>query len=686
MTHPNTTTAQTKRADWTQLEGDALTAHAAALVDEARAAAAAYYDTDSLLLTDAEYDAILDELAAIAAAHPGTDTGGLLDAVAAGASAGGDIAHPTPMLSLGKATEPAELAAFLARLNGAPTVTEAKLDGMAVRAVYRAGELTQVITRGDGHAGEDVTAQARTIAGLPARLPDSIDLDVRGEVFMTDTDFQTANINRTAAGKPAFANPRNATAGTLRAADRTYDAPLSFAAYSADGGPLTARGGHLAAMSILERLGVATAHTRTANALTSTGLTPADTPADVIAALGAARPTLGFPIDGAVVSAEQHADRDRLGADSRAPRWAVAWKYPADAARSILRGIEVTVGRTGRIAYTALIDPVPVAGATISRATLHNAAFITAQNLGIGSIVTVIRAGDVIPRVTAALGEQPDGITPYIPATDCPQCGEPLDTAGMLWRCHTPACSVVNRAVFACERDILDIEGFSEALAEAAVGAGLIDDISDLFALTAEQIAQLPVGDDSRMVGRKVADKIIAQIEKAKTQPLARVVASLSIRGTGRTISRRLANHFRTLEALRAASLEDLTAVEGIGQEKAALIHSGLREMAPVIDRMLERGVRPQEQAPDQSATAEELPFAGKTVVVSGAVPGVTRSEANEWVERLGGRSSGSVSRNTGLLIAGEGSGSKSAKAAELGVEIMEADVFAEMIADHAST
>lgn len=649
-----------------------------AAVQGLRDAAAAYYDTDTVLMTDAEYDALLDAVSAAAAQHPDWETFGLLDQVAAGTSTGGDVTHPTPMLSLAKVTEPAELAVFLSRINWVPTATEVKLDGMAVRAVYSAGKLALVATRGDGSTGEDVTAQARSIAGLPDTLARQVDLEVRGEVYMSDQDFLTASANRVAAGKAAFVNPRNATAGTLRNADLTYTAPLSFAAYDADGSVLDGVETHTERMDAVLDLGIVTA----ASLLPDLGA--GDDPAELIAEIGARRETLGFPIDGAVVKADRYQDRDRLGASSRTPVWAVAFKYPAAEGRSVLRDIEVAVGRTGRISYTAIIDPVFVAGATVSRASLHNADWITAQGLGIGSSVAVVRAGDVIPRVTALIGEQDSDVVAYVPSRDCPQCGEPLDTSSLLWRCHTPSCSVVGRIAYAASRDVWDIDGLGEEVATALVESGLVSDIADLFDLTVDAVADVAIGRTSsgaeRRIGEATAARIVAGIDQARHAPLARTITALGIRMTGRSVGRWLASEFKSMQALRAASVAQVASIEKLGEVKATSIVNGLAAMGPVIDRLAAAGLPMQVEA----SSGDDAPLAGMTVVVTGAMTGplagVSRNEMNELIDAAGGKSSGSVSARTSLLVCGEPGSSKYVKAVELGVRIVTPEEFASMV------
>jgi DNA ligase (NAD+) len=647
-----------------------------AAVVKAMTAAAAYYDTDAQLISDAEYDTLIERIEASIAIHPTWNAGGLLDEVAAGQSVGGDVVHPIPMLSLAKAKNESEVQSFMARLNG-PAVVEVKLDGMAVRAVYVDGILDLVATRGDGSTGEDVTSQAARISGLPTKLDVKIDLEVRGEVYMTDSDFDEANVNRVASGKPAFVNPRNATAGSLRATDAKYFAPMSFAAYDAMGDSLGQFDNHISRMEQVSSFGISTAISlMSGNYEGDSG----EQVLSLIEKIGTARTTLGFPIDGAVVKASKDSKREELGSVSRTPKWAVAFKYAADVSTTILRDVEVAVGRTGRISLRAALDPVFVAGTTISFATLHNPKFVEDADFRIGDTVFVYRAGDVIPRVSAVdLTRRQSDSVKWVAPQGCPTCSQPWDKSSLLWRCRTPECSTVGRIEYATSRDVLDIEGFSTALAEQLVESGLVNDVADLYSLTVDQIASQPVGDGSRSVGQTVAKKIVKEITDSKSQPLARVITALGIRMTGRTMGRRLAAHFVSMSAFQAATESQLAEVEGVGSEKARVIREGLAGVRDIVARLAAAGVTMESDQPEP-VNSSSLPLSGKTVVVSGAVPGLTRNEANEWVERLGGKSSGSVSAKTSILVSGDGSGSKTSKAEELGVTIMSAEAFADLV------
>ncbi|GAA1798730.1 NAD-dependent DNA ligase LigA [Luedemannella flava] len=648
-------------------------------VATAREAATAYYDTAVMVMPDAEYDVLSDRIQATLALYPDWDDQGITTAVAAGASAGGDVVHPTPMLSLDKVKTRDDLAGFVGRLAD-QAVVEVKLDGLAVRAQYRDGRLILVATRGDGTTGEDVTVQAMRdggIAGMPIDLGQPFTGEVRGEVYMTDADFVTANANRVAAGGKAFVNSRNATAGSLRAQTAVAATPMTFAAYEITGEGSEEHTGHASRMTYAATLGFLTAYDLTREA--SSGEVVSGNVDDVLGIIDAiekARPTLGYQIDGAVIKAEADAARDRLGMASRTPYWATAFKYPPDTGFSVLRAIEVNVGRTGRASFRAVIDPVFVGGSTITYASLHNAPWIVEQGLAIGMKVAVIRAGDVIPRVTAAVGEQPEGLTAWVPPVACPQCNEAWDTSSLLWRCHTASCAAVNALVYWCSREALDVERIGDSICEALVEQGLATTVADLYELTVEDLANLPMGTTStgsvRRLGLANATEIVTQLEASKSQPLNRVITGLGIRMTGRSVGRWLAARFRSMAALRAATVEEIAEIDKMGLIKAQAVVDGLVAMAPVIDRLAAHGLT-MEVVDDGGAR----PWDGRKVVVSGTVPGMGRTEAQEAAARLGATVSSSVSKNTDLLVAGDGAGSKLAKAQSLGVEVMAAEDFA---------
>ncbi|HTJ38466.1 MAG TPA: NAD-dependent DNA ligase LigA [Dactylosporangium sp.] len=671
-----------------------------AAVTQVRDAAAAYYAGPDLAMDDAVYDALMQRVAATEDAHPDWKVeDSPTEVVAAGGGVVGDVVHSEPMLSLDNVFNEDTLRKWALRLEkliGRPVAgftVEPKIDGLAIAARYEDGRLVQVATRGDGRAGEDVTAQARRAAGLPEHLAEPLTIEVRGEVFMTDADFDVANGMRTATGEPPFAHPRSAAAGTLRAQDRTYDAPLSFVAYGARG---LGDGPHSAAMAELARLGVSS----TAGMPVSTSI---DDLLAAVEALNTGRGTLGYGIDGAVIKADQPADRELAGSSSRAPRWGIAYKFPADTRTTRLKAIEVQVGRTGVITPVAVLEPVQISGVIVTSATLHNFDDLVRRNVRPGDTVFVRRAGDVIPEITGAkLDERPADSVPFEPPVRCPRCDGEIDRTQKRWRCtRGRACGAREALSYYAARDSMDIEGLGGKLIDMVTAAGLVTDPADLYDLKVETLAAF-----DRM-GEVSATKLVTAIQSSKTQPMSRVLTGLGVRMTGRSMSRRLATHFGTMEALLAASVTDLQEVEGVGPERAVTIAAELVELQPVIARLTARGVnmteptyrpRPPAASPADASAADAsdpdaadaapaalLPLQKEdgtpmTVVVTGSVPGLTRNEGNEAVERLGGRSSGSVSKKTDLVVVGEGAGSKAAKAEELGVRVMPAEEFAELL------
>jgi DNA ligase (NAD+) len=637
---------------------EALTATAADL----RAAAKAYYDTDVELMTDAAYDDGVEALRIAVAQNPSwaTDVADLLTQVAAGQSGGGDVEHSSLMGSMDKANTLEAVTAFMAKVTG-PVVVEPKMDGLAVAATYTGGKLVALTTRGDGRTGEDVTTRAARITGLPATVSRTDTFEVRGEVYMAAADFEISNTARVASGKTAFINPRNAVAGALRKATLTHEVRMSFAAYETTTGPTS----HLARMRDLESDGFAVAYKLLGeDDVMAVG---PDRVLRLIGEFGERRPGAGFPADGIVVKADSDTDRRALGMGSRAPRWAIAYKYDAETATTVVQGIEVSVGRTGRLSLRAKVTPVFVAGTTITYASLHNVSWLAERDIRIGDTVVIERANDVIPYISApVLSQRPADAAAWVAPTACPQCGEPWNTATLLWRCETPECSILGRIVYAAARDCLDIEGVGVEVATALVESEKVTDIADLFTLTLDDLATLRLGD--RDLGVKTAAKVLAEIVKARGAQWSRVICSTGIRMTGRTMSRRLAAQFPTMRLLRAASISSLANVEGIGQIKAECIREGLLEMAPVLNRLEAAGVN---MGTEEAVTATAKPLAGQTVVVSGSVPGLSRNEVNEFVEAQGGKSSGSVSASTTMLVSEPSSSSKYVKAQALGVRIV---------------
>jgi len=653
-----------------------------AAIERIRAAARAYFAGDELVMDDGDYDALVARVTATEQAQPSWRADDSpTAAVAAGMAIVGDVVHSEPMLSLDNIFSEEGLRTWAGRLEriiGRPVArytVEPKIDGLAIAATYADGKLVRVATRGDGRAGEDVTAQTRLVSGLPKKLTEPISIEVRGEVFMTDADFEVATERRVAHGEPAFANPRSAAAGSLRA-QRVYDVPLSFFAYAAHGLPDWA---HSDGLAYLAGLGVSTV------AQSSAGLAVCDDVDQVFAAvgrIGATRGTLGFGVDGAVIKADLAADRAAAGTSSKAPRWGIAYKFPADTRTTKLLGIEVQVGRTGVITPVAVLEPVQVGGVTVTSATLHNFADLVVRDVRVGDTVFVRRAGDVIPEITGAkMDERPAGAVEFEPPGTCPRCGGEIDKSQKRWRCvNGRTCGAMESLSYFTTRHAMDIEGLGHKILEALIANGLVTDPADLYALEVPELIKL-----DRM-GQVSATNLVSAIQGSKSQPMSRVLTGLGVRMTGRSMSRRLARHFGTMDALLAADVPQLQQVEGVGPERAAMIAAELVELTPLIQKLAKAGVNMAEPQDAVAESIDRMPLqrpdgTPMTVVVTGSVPGLTRDEGNEAVERLGGKSSGSVSKKTDLVVVGDGAGSKADKAVQLGVRVMPAERFGELVA-----
>ncbi|MEU9997135.1 NAD-dependent DNA ligase LigA [Streptomyces sp. NPDC050848] len=710
-------------------------------VEDAKHAAAAYYEGGTSPLDDDAYDHLARAIAAWEADHPEDVRTDSPTGKVAGGAATGDVPHTRPMLSLDNVFSAEQFttwAASLERRIGRPVErwsVEPKLDGLAIAARYERGRLARLVTRGDGTAGEDVSHAIGTIVGLPERLTEPVTVEVRGEVLMTTEQFEAANPVRVAHGGEPFANPRNAAAGTLRAKDRPYRVEMTFFAY--DMLPLDAPGGadagtgeadassgagvaaavdadglrEAAHSELLARAVALGLHTSGATAVPGrmvTGVAEVLTRVEEIAAL---RAELPFGIDGIVVKADLAADRREAGEGSRAPRWAIAYKLPAVEKVTRLLAVEWNVGRTGVIAPRAVLEPVDIDGSTVTYATLHNPSDITRRDLRLGDRVMVHKAGDIIPRVEAPVAHLRTGDERPIEFPEaCPQCGSEIDRSEQRWRCARGRnCHLVASLSYAVGRDQLDIEGLGASRIVQLVDAALVADVADLFTVTREQLLGL------ERMGETSADNLVAALATARTRPLSRVLCALGIRGTGRSMSRRIARHFATMDAVRTADVEAMRSVEGIGTEKAPVIVAELAELGPVVDKLVAAGVNMTEpgatpppppgtasgtDTPDAGTDADATsaagsaavsgapagPLAGLAVVVTGAMTGpleaLSRNQMNELIERAGGRSSSSVSKRTGLVVAGEKAGSKRAKAEELGVRLVAPEEFAELLGD----
>ncbi|MDT0397467.1 MULTISPECIES: NAD-dependent DNA ligase LigA [Streptomyces] len=669
-------------------------------VEDAVRAAAAYYEGGTSVLDDDAYDRLVRGISAWEAEHPDGILPDSPTGKVAGGAVEGDVPHTVPMLSLDNVFSAEEFTAWTASLSrriGRDATrfgVGPKLDGLAIAARYSAGRLTRLITRGDGTAGEDVSHAIGTVEGLPEQLSEPVTVEVRGEVLMTSTQFEHANEVRTSHGGQPFANPRNAAAGTLRAKERVYTVPMTFFGYGllplpGTDAPLAGKLNELAHSELMALAGDLGVHTSAGTAVPDVVAEGAEAVLERVGEIAALRAELPFGIDGIVIKADLAEDQRAAGSGTRAPRWAIAYKLPAVEKITRLLEVEWNVGRTGIIAPRGVLEPVVIDGSTITYATLHNPADITRRDLRLGDHVMVHRAGDVIPRIEAPVAHLRTGEERPIEFPEsCPRCGSEIDSSEERWRCAQGRnCHLVASLAYAAGRDQLDIEGLGGTRVVQLVEAGLVTDLADLFALQRDQLLAL------ERMGETSTDNLLAALAKAKEQPLSRVLCALGVRGTGRSMSRRIARHFATMDHIRAADAESMQRVEGIGSEKAPTIVAELAELAPLIERLAAAGVNmtepgatpPPPPGAEDEAPAEGGPLAGMTVVVTGAMTGslekLSRNEMNELIERAGGRSSSSVSKKTALVVAGEGAGSKRAKAEQLGLRLATPEEFAALVA-----
>ena len=648
-----------------------------ALRQELEQAGYAYYVLDNPTMSDYDYDHKLRRLEELEAAHPETVTpdsptqrvgGKPLESFA-------QVAHRVPLESLQDVFDFDELRAFDQRVKGvtpdADYVVEPKVDGLSVALEYEDGLFVRGATRGDGQVGEDVTENLRTIQSIPLRIPDApASLIVRGEVFMPKRVFHALNEERERRGEALFANPRNAAAGSLRqldpkiAASRRLDI-LVFNVQWAEGVQFQT---HLETLEYLQHKKFKVIpHYTCNNVEEATGR---------ITEIGENRDQFQFDIDGAVVKVNSLSDRAALGSTAKFPRWAAAYKYPPEVKPSRVVDIVVQVGRTGVLTPKAVLEPVRLAGTTVTNATLHNQDFITEKDVRIGDTVLVRKAGEIIPEVlSVVLEKRPDGTEPYFLPKTCPVCGAPVerDQDGAHIRCtgaECPAQLLRNLAHFA-SRDAMDIDGLGIAVVENLVGAGLVKTPGDLYFLQEEDVAKL-----DRM-GKKSAQNLIQAIERSKSQDLSRLIYAFGIRQVGQKAGKVLAAHFKTLDALEQATLEELTAVDDVGEITAGSILEWMAspQSKHLIARLREAGVNMT-----AAQQGEDRRFAGMTFVLTGKLERFTRDEAAEMIETRGGKAAGSVSKKTTYVVAGEDAGSKLRKAQELGVPVLSEEEFLTLI------
>jgi DNA ligase (NAD+) len=653
-----------------------------------------YYVLDSPTLSDAEYDAAMRELRELEERYPELRTPDSPTQRVGGAVSTEftPVEHLERLLSLDNAFSAGELDAWAARVQrlggSGPYLCEVKIDGLAVDLVYRGGALVRAATRGDGVTGEDVTPNIRTISSVPLRLtgadvPEL--LEVRGEVFLPVAAFHELNERLTEAGRPPFANPRNSAAGSLRQKDPRVTAtrPLSLILHGVGAASGTPPDTHSGWYERLRGWG-----------LPVSGLfqvTPElDGVREYIAYYGEHRHDPPYEIDGVVVKVDRLDLQHQLGATSRAPRWAIAYKYPPEEVNTRLLDIQVNVGRTGRVTPFAVMQPVVVSGSTVDRATLHNADEVARKGVLIGDMVVLRKAGDVIPEVVGPVADLRTGTERAFEfPTVCPACGTPLvrEDGGVDWRCpNTRACpaQLRERLFHLAGRGALDIEVLGYEAVVSLLDSGLVSDEGDIFSLTEEKLATVPFFVNKQGGLTVNAAKLLGKLDEARTRPLWRVLVALSIRHVGPTAARVLAAQFGSLDAIAAASAEDLAAAEGVGPKIAASVIEwfGVDWHVTIVDKWRAAGVRlaipgwvpPPKPAEDEGAAAADpsQPLAGVTVVITGTMAEFSRDGAAEAVQALGGKVSASVSKKTGFLAAGDKPGSKYDKALSLGVPVLD--------------
>lgn len=636
-----------------------------------------YYVLDDPTMPDFEYDQLLRELENLESAHP--------EYAAADSPTkrvGGEavsqfekVEHPVPLMSLQDVFSMEELNDFLGKiLEGDPETAfsvEPKIDGLSVALEYVDGQFVRGATRGDGTVGEDVTENLKTIHAIPMKLEGAPSrLIVRGEVFMPKKSFEKLNARQEAEGKPLFANPRNAAAGSLRQLDPKIAAKRGLDIYVfnvqlAEGVTFAS---HRESLEFLKNLKFKVIPHKSLHTL-------AEIDAEIVA-INENREKLICDIDGAVIKVEDLNQREALGSTAKFPRWAAAYKYPPEIKPTVVEDIVVQVGRTGVLTPKAVVRPVRLAGTTVTNATLHNQDFITQRDIRIGDTVLIRKAGEIIPEILEVdVSKRPEGTIPYHLPENCPVCGARVeqDEDGAFIRCTGAECPAQlsrNIAHFV-SRDAMDIDGLGSAIVDSLIEKGLIKSPADIYYLTLEEIKSLWKS------GSKAAEKLLAAIENSKQQDVSRLIYALGIRQVGAKTGKVLSSAFGSLDGLMAASVEELTAVPDVGGITAESIYGWFRQEQSkhMVERLRQAGVNFESKR-----VLTDDRFAGKTFVLTGALSKFTREEATEKIELLGGKASGSVSKKTSFVVVGENAGSKERKARELGIPILTEDEFLKMI------
>ncbi|MEC1669766.1 NAD-dependent DNA ligase LigA [Bacillus mojavensis] len=633
-----------------------------------------YYTLDEPSVPDAEYDRLMQELIAIEEEHPDLRTpdsptqrvgGAVLEAFQ-------KVTHGTPMLSLGNAFNADDLRDFDRRVRQAvgddvAYNVELKIDGLAVSLRYEDGYFVRGATRGDGTTGEDITENLKTIRTIPLKMNRSLSIEVRGEAYMPKRSFEALNLERIKNEEEPFANPRNAAAGSLRqldpkiAAKRNLDIFVYSIAELDEMGVETQSQG----LDFLDDIGFKTNQERKKCGSIEEVIAMIDE-------LQAKRADLPYEIDGIVIKVDSLDQQEELGYTAKSPRWAIAYKFPAEEVVTKLLDIELNVGRTGVITPTAILEPVKVAGTTVSRASLHNEDLIKEKDIRILDKVVVKKAGDIIPEVVNVLVEQRTGEEKeFSMPTECPECGSELVRieGEVALRCINPECPAQIREglIHFVSRNAMNIDGLGERVITQLFQENLVRNVADLYKLTKEQVIQL------ERMGEKSTENLISSIQKSKENSLERLLFGLGIRFIGSKAAKTLAMHFESMDNLKKATIEELLAIDEIGEKMAdaVITYFHKEEMLELLAELEELGVNTLYKGPKKvKAEDSDSYFAGKTIVLTGKLEELSRNEAKAQIEALGGKMTGSVSKNTDLVIAGEAAGSKLTKAQELNIEV----------------
>ncbi len=633
-----------------------------------------YYNDDAPEISDYEYDNIQRELKKLEQEHPEAADENSPTQKVGGRASGRfpKVQHMYPLESLQDVFSFEELSDFYDRVGEAEYVVEYKIDGLSVALEYTDGIFVKGATRGDGQIGEDVTENLKTIKDIPRKIENAPPhLIVRGEVYMKKSVFEALNAELELHEKPLLANPRNAAAGSLRQKDSriTKSRKLSifcFNIQNADELPIES---HAESLDYLKKLGFPVSPKYPL-------YKSAEDVKNEILQMGETRGELDFDIDGAVVKVNSFAKRRQLGSTAKFPRWAAAYKYPPEEKQTILKDIVISVGRTGVLTPNAVLEPVRLAGTTVSRATLHNRDFIRQLDARVGDTVSVRKAGEIIPEIIKVeKDKRPENSKPFEFPSVCPVCGAPVydDEDEAAIRCTSASCpaQLLRNLMHYASRDAMDIDGCGESNLQKLIDAGLVSSAADLYDLTVEQLLPL---------GKKVgvwAENLIRGIEASKTRDLSRLLYAFGIRHVGQKAGKILSNHFGTLDALLEAPVEEMTEIRDIGETTAESIASWreLEQSKTLIEKLRNHGVNFIGEK-----TAKSNFLEGKTVVATGSLTLYTRKEINELIESLGGKAAGSVSKKTSYVVAGENAGSKLRKAEELGIRVMTEEEFRKMV------